>query len=222
MLGDKGYRDEPLGGSGYLKCRYVRNWNEIEMESAVFGLIGVVVGSFLTIAKEWWFQHRRAKKDATFLSIKVSCELLKFAGSCANVAGDHGEEDGNGCCVPRTSTPDFKPETFDVEWKALPDKLMFEVLDLPFKIEQADETISGVYEHVADPPDYPEWYEERQLQYATLGLSALGLASRLRSYAGLPLSKTDDYYPGEYLGRKKTQIEESRAQMRSKQLKTDC
>ncbi|WP_428827698.1 hypothetical protein ACLIKD_06820 [Azonexus sp. IMCC34842] len=192
------------------------------MESAVFGLIGVVVGSFLTIAKEWWFQHRRAKKDATFLSIKVSCELLKFAGSCANVVGDHGEVDGDGCYIPRTSTPDFKPEAFDVEWKALPDGLMFEVLDLPFKIEQADETISGVYEHVAGPPDYSEWYEERQLQYATLGLFALNVASQLRSYAGLPFASDDDYYPRKYLEQKKTQIEKDRAQMSGKQITTDC
>lgn len=192
------------------------------MESAVFGLIGVVVGSFLTIAKEWWFQHRISKKDATFLSIKVSCELLKFAGSCANVAGDHGEEDGNGCCIPRTSTPDFKPEALDVEWKALPDDMMFEVLDLPFKIEQADETISAVYEHVAGPPDYSEWYEERQLQYATLGLFALNVASQLRSYAGLPCASNDDYYPRKYLEGKKTRIEKDRALILSKQTTTDC
>ncbi|UCV13693.1 hypothetical protein [Quatrionicoccus australiensis] len=188
------------------------------MESAVFGLIGVVIGSLLTIAKEWWFQQRRAKKDATYLSIKVSCELLKFAGSCANVAGDSGEEDGNGCCIPRTSTPSFKPEMFDVEWKALPDRLMFEILDLPFKIEQADETISGVYEYVAGPPDYSEWYEERQLQYATLGLFALNVAAQLRSYVGLTFASDDNCYPRGYLEQKKALIEKKRAQL----IETDC
>lgn len=192
------------------------------MESAVFGLIGVVIGSFLTIAKELWFQHQRFKKDATFLSIKVSCELLKFAGSCASVAGDHGEEDDKGYWIARTSTPDFKPEAFDVEWKALPSGLMFEVLDLPFLIEQADEEIADVYEHAASPPDYAEWYEERQLQYATLGLLALKLAQRLRAHTGLPLNNEDDYYPRTYLEQKKTGIEKRRAQAMSNSITTDC
>lgn len=189
-----------------------------EMEPALFGLIGVVIGAFLTIAKESFFRYQQTKKDAALLSIKVSCELLRFSGKCAEVVGDHGEPDAHGCFSPRTSVPDFKPESMSVEWKSLPDKLMLDVLDLPFKIEQAKDEISNVAEYVAGPPDYSEWYEERQLRYAILGLAALDLAVRLRDHAGLQLNEKKDYYPKRYLEEKKALIE----QARSKLIATDC
>ena len=103
------------------------------MEPAAYGLIGVVVGAALTGVKDWLFRHQQTKKDAALLSVKVSCELLRFAGKCADVVGDHGEPEPDGCFSPRTSTPDFKPDQMSVEWKSLPSRLMLDVLDLPFK-----------------------------------------------------------------------------------------
>jgi hypothetical protein len=101
------------------------------MESAVFGLLGVVIGSLLTVAKEWWFQNRKSRKDAEYLSIQVSCELERYAARCAEVVADdglcEGRPDENGYCTPQVTPPEFDPRSFDVEWKALPASLMYEV-----------------------------------------------------------------------------------------------
>ena len=40
------------------------------MESAIFGLVGVALGALLTVAREWWFQSRKTRKDAGYLAIE--------------------------------------------------------------------------------------------------------------------------------------------------------
>lgn len=195
------------------------------MESAIFGLVGVALGALLTIAREWWFQRRKDKKDAEYLSILVSCELERYAARCAEVVGDdglcEGRPDENGYSSIQVVTPKFESHTFSVEWKSLPALLMYEVLDFPYKAELAARSVTAAFEYAATPPDYSEGFEERQLQYACLGLTALELARKLRDYVGLPPRDIGGWNPAEYMERHKADIESLRKERASQYVLTD-
>jgi hypothetical protein len=195
------------------------------MESAIFGLVGVALGALLTVAREWWFQSRKNKKDAEYLSILVSCELERYAACCAEVVGDdglcQGQPDENGYSSIQVEAPKFEPHSFSVEWKSLPAHLMYEVLDFPYKAELASKSISAMFEYAATPPDFSEGFEERQLQYACLGLAALELADKLRGYVGLPLRDIGEWNPAEYMERHKADIESQRKKRASQYVMTD-
>jgi len=185
------------------------------MESAIFGLVGVFLGAVLTVAREWWFQSRKTRKDAEYLSIQVSCELERYVAMCAEVVGDDGLCDGlpdeDGCHSIQVQAPEFDPMSLNVEWKSLPANLMYEILDFPYKTEVANQAIAAAFEYEAGPPDYWEGFEERQLQYATLGLAASELATKLRSHVDLPARSVGDWNPVRYMKEKKSAIESKRA-----------
>jgi hypothetical protein len=73
----------------------------------------------------------------------------------------------------------------DVNWKALPADLMYDVLGLPYRIEQLQHFVSGKGEF-DEPPEYVEFFWARQYGYAVLGLDVSELAQRLRTHAELP------------------------------------
>lgn len=182
------------------------------MESAIFGLIGVALGAILAVAREWWFQNRKSKKEAEYLVILVSCELERYASRCAEVVGDdglcEGQPDEEGYSSIQVPSPKFDPHEFSVEWKSLPGNLMYAVLNFPNKAGFAEKTVSEAFEHAATPPDYWEGFEERQLQYAQLGLAALELADQLRNYVGLAsLNSNSEWNPAKYMERHRADID---------------
>lgn len=181
------------------------------MESAVFGLIGVLVGSFLAIAKEWYFHSRKDRKDAEYLSIQVSCALERYVARCADVVADDGlccgQPDEDGYSRIQVSPPTFEPESLKVEWKSLPASLMYEILDFPYKAEIASQKVDGAFEYAATPPDFDEGFEERQIQYANLGIAASELAAKLRKHVGLPPREPGEWDPVQYMKEQKSAIE---------------
>ncbi|MFM2059996.1 MAG: hypothetical protein RLY71_4381 [Pseudomonadota bacterium] len=195
------------------------------MESAIFGLVGVALGALLTVVREWWFQSRKNKKDAEYLAILVSCELERYALCCAEVVGDdglyQGRPDERGYSSIQVEAPKFETHGFGVEWKSLPAHLMYEVLDFPYKAELAGNSVSAAFECAATPPDFSEGFEERQLQYASLGLSALKLAAKLRDYVGLAPRDIGEWNPAEYMERHRADIESLRKERTSQFVTTD-
>ena len=180
------------------------------MESAIFGLVGVALGALLTVAKEWWFQRSRNRKDAEYLSIQVSCALERYVAHCAKVVSDDGlrcgQPDKDGCSSIQVLPPTFEPELLKVEWKSLPANLMYEVLDFPYKAEVASQSVDDAFED-DHPPDFDEGFEERHFQYATLGIAASKLAAELRQHVGLPTRTAGDWDPVRYMQEQKSAIE---------------
>jgi len=185
------------------------------MESAIFGLVGVALGALLTVAREWWFHSRKTRKDAEYLAIQVSCELERYMAKCAEVVGDDGLCDGqpdeDGYHSIQVQAPKFDPMSLNVEWKSLPVNLMYEILDFPYRAELAEHSIFAAFEYNAGPPDYWEGFEERHLQYATLGLEASQLATKLRRYVDIPARGVGGWNPVRYMEEKKYSIESKRA-----------
>lgn len=184
------------------------------MDKTAYVLIGIVLGVLLNAVKEWWFQKRMNKKELEYLAIRISCILDTFVKGCVDVVADdglcYGQPDQDGYRSIQAKTPNFDPLSVEVEWKTLPAEIMYEVLSFPNQIEAENHKISGAFEYAAFPPDYEEGFEERQLQYATLGLKAHSLASKLRSIGNLHLQSTpapDEWNPVLFMKKKINEIE---------------
>jgi len=183
------------------------------LESAVFGLIGVLVGAILTGVREWWFQKRKNKKDAEYLAILVSCQLEKFIAGCAGVAGDdglcEGQTDKDGYSSIQVESPTLALNDLKVEWKVLPANLMYSILQFPYKAELVAQKTNYEFNH-ASPPDYSEAFEERQLQYSILGMEASRLVAQLLKYVALPEAKQDEWDPIAFMREQKAKIDSLR------------
>ncbi|MCY7297530.1 hypothetical protein [Alteromonas sp. a30] len=189
----------------------------MEFDKATIGLLGVIIGSLLTVIlttlKEWWFQQRKRREEQVYLAIQISCLLDRFVAGCWAAVNDdgtiHGLEyrDESGCLSTQADTPHFEPLSIDVSWKSLPTNLMYEILDLPNKVEEANAYIEEVWEHAASPPDYEELFEARVQKYSTLGLNAMSLAEQLRSLAKLPEKEFTEWNSKERLQERHSKIQ---------------
>ncbi|MBK6865528.1 MAG: hypothetical protein IPG91_19455 [Ideonella sp.] len=182
---------------------------------AIFGLIGVLLGSGLATLKEWWFSRRIDKRDARYLAVLVVGQLDRYVFACSEVVTDdglcQGQRDEQGYRRSQVKPPRFNPEALTVEWRSIPADLMYDILDLPYKAEVAGHIIEGASEN-ADPPDFEDYFEERQLQYANLGLQAAAIAARLRSAAKLPERSVAHWDPIAWMSEYKAKIEAARTE----------
>ena len=185
------------------------SWPAI-LTPAFFGLLGVSLGTGLATLKEWWFNRRSDTRDATYLAVQVVGQLDRFVFACSEVVTDdglcRGQRDEHGYRCAQVKPPKFSPESLNVEWRSIPADLMYEILDLPYKAEVAMHIIEGASEN-ADPPDFDDFFEERQLQYANLGLLAAATAGRLRKHAVLPERSVAHWDPIAWMSERKTKIE---------------
>jgi hypothetical protein len=160
------------------------------LETAIFGLIGVVVGALLATAKDWWFEHRRSKKNLVYLATHVVCIFDRFVAGCIDITRDDGlccgQRDKEGCKVPQVDHPTVDFMTIDVEWNSLPSKLMYETLNFPTLIEDAKLSIDFVEEMEAFPPDYEAYFECCTIKFAELGLKAIEISDKFRKISKLP------------------------------------
>jgi len=158
------------------------------MTEAIFGLVGVFVGSFLTIAKDSVVAWRQRKRDGSYSAIRLVCILSEYADCCVDVVQDdgtsHGQpagrtKDGEEYYVAQVRQPVPPVYPDDLAWRSLPESLMHQILGLPNKARTTDRYINGQSEYAATPPDYSEFFEARQEGYAKLGCDALSLAEQL-------------------------------------------
>jgi hypothetical protein len=182
---------------------------------AVVGIVGVVVGSFLALLREIWSDSRMRRRHARYLAIRVVCILDKYVESCAEVVSDDGlcdgQRDEQGCLqaqVPTPSPPAF-PEGLD--WKSIDHALMYRLLSMPNEAEAADRKLDHVWQYVAGPPDFDEFFEERQYKYSALGLAAFALTQEMRTKYDIPPQTVDEWDPIERLAEAKKQIEDTRS-----------
>ncbi len=188
--------------------------------SALSGLVGVALGSGLTQMREHLSQRKREKKDAAYLVVLVAGALDRFSAECVRVVGDdglcQGQPDEHGYRTVQVEAPTFQAELFAVDWKSLPAPLMYAILDLPYRIEMACERIRNAGEYEAMPPDFEEFFEQRQFEYATLGLEAAALAAELRRHAGFPERPTGPWDPLAYMEEERSKIEAARKERASR------
>ncbi len=167
--------------------------------SASAGILGVLLGNGFVTVKEIVLTASKTKKDVDYLAILVVSHLDRFAQGCVAVSKDDGTNDQGEPAdegqrwAPTVKTPEFQPLDIKVEWKVLPQTLMYEIMRIPDVQEGVNRRISASWSS-DDQPDYTEFFWTRRAGYAELGLKVTAVAKRLRAHAGFP---TEDVADGE-------------------------
>ncbi len=186
--------------------------------SAASGLLGVWMGGRLTWKRESLRENERINKESSYLAILVVAHLDRFINGCVQVSLDDGTSEGRPAGsdgIYHTTTvkaPAFSPLELDVDWKVLPADLMYGILNLPYKVEQLANHLSGVSEF-DDPPEYTEYFWARQYGFSVLGLEVSELVRRLRQHANLPpeVPLEGDWNRDEILREQRDKIAKARA-----------
>lgn len=168
------------------------------MTEAIFGLIGVIVGSSITWVQSYWATRRAEQRNAKYLAIRVVCVLDKYVEDCLDVLRDdgldYGQRNSEGCreSQVRAPGPPIFPE--DVDWKSIDHDLMYQILSMPSEVESAEGIIRAAGD-ISGPPDYEEWFEERKYHYAQFGIAAYKLSEDLCNRYGVKRKTYNDVDP---------------------------
>lgn len=181
------------------------------MIEAVIGLVGVIIGSVITIAKETWTTWREHRRIGSYSAIRLICILEEYADKCIEVVQDDGTscgrpagrtDEGQEYYEAQVETPEPPNFPDDISWRSIPETLMHRTLSLPNKARHTNRYIQ-VSSEFASPPDYDEYFDARQEGYAKLGLDALEIAKGLRDHFNIAVkSKADlnaNWDPVEFL-----------------------
>jgi len=165
--------------------------------AAIFGLIGVITGSFLSALKDWLFNRATKKNEQKYLAVQLSHMLERLISSCVDVVYDdglfEGQRDQNGCRALQVEPPTFEPlQLQDVDWKSLPVSLMSKILRIPFNLQDVEQYVAATMRYVATAPDYEEVFEARKEKYSELGLAVAETLQELCALTGIPYALTDE------------------------------
>lgn len=183
------------------------------MSEAFFGFLGVIVGGIIPWLQSSMSERQLKRNNADYLAIKIVTLLEKYILDCVDVVCDDGTSQGqpagkDGCYEHQVDTPAHIAFPDDINWKSIDSKLMFKLLSLPNLAHEADRSISFSLEF-AGPPDYSEFFEERQKKYAKIGLYALDVESELRNKYKIPNRNHEhDWCPKNVFEKRIKEIEE--------------
>jgi hypothetical protein len=154
------------------------------MTEAIFGLIGVLIGGFISWLQTHLTDKKATNKNARYLAIRVVCILDKYVEDCVEVVMDdglsYGQRNKQGYLEAQVSAPSAPIFPNDVDWKSIDHELMYMILSLPAEVESAERIINAAA-GIADPPDFEHWFDERKYRYSQLGLVAYKLSEDLCS-----------------------------------------
>lgn len=172
------------------------------MTEAIFGLMGVLLGSGISWFQSYWSDKRETKRKARYLAIRIVCILDKYLEDCASVVKDNGlscgQRTAEGYLKPQVKAPSppFYPE--DIDWKSIDHELMFQILSFPSEVEDGDRIIKATWD-ITGPPDFEAWFIERRFHYCQYGLMAYKLSDDLSRKYGIKKKTYNDWEPVEDL-----------------------
>lgn len=185
--------------------------------SVVATLATTWFGHWLGLLKDRTLRVEELERNARYIAIRSVCILDPFVSGCVEVAHDEGvPSPPEGELVSNTSLPKLIPP-HDVDWRAVDTELMYRILAMPNEIALANQTISFVGSELSNPPDHSEYFWERSIQYARLGLLALQLADDLRTRYRIHGQDIGDRKPREILEQRLLRIERVKAEYEARE-----
>jgi hypothetical protein len=134
----------------------------------------------------------KKRKDAEYLAMRLVLVLDALVGACYNAVHDPLTVDSEGITENTVADPTLTLPA-DGDYKALPRKLMYELLSMPNKLDGIKEGLAATADF-SGPPDYSEYYEYREERWSKLGLKALDLIDALCRQYKIPLPERPEHY----------------------------
>jgi hypothetical protein len=162
----------------------------------VIAVSGQLAASLIGWGKEYWFDASKRRREAEYLAIRLVLVFDELITACYNVVHDPLTEDQVGCSEATIGDPTISLPV-DGDYKALPRRLMFQIMSMPSKLDGIKEGMALAWEF-SGPPNYDEFFEYRREHWSKLGLQALELIDRLcREYKIPPPDRPKYYTPRE-------------------------
>lgn len=154
-------------------------------------IAAVMLTHRFTLKREKLASLDRLRREQHFIATELIFLLEQYAEGCARVAADAGDDNPQTEREPTVSYPELELTDVSGDWRVLRGLMMYRIRQLPVMQNEAKRTIAGVgeYDH---PPFYSAYFQERQYQFARLGMKAVILAMRLRKSVDLPESRLQD------------------------------
>tara|TARA_R100000306_G_C4377363_1_gene142545 strand:+ start:467 stop:1093 length:627 start_codon:yes stop_codon:yes gene_type:complete len=198
------------------------------VSEAIYGLVGVLVGSFITVLKDWWSSYRERRRDASYSAIRLISILEAYADRCIDVVQDDGTiygqpagrtQDGEDYLEAQEETPDPLDFPDDIGWRSLDENLMHRIVALPNKARRTNRYI-GMSSEFASPPYYEDYFDARQEGYARLGADALEISAELRRHyqisANSGIRMTTEWDPASFLRETIQKFDNHRAELEAR------
>jgi hypothetical protein len=129
--------------------------------------------------------------------------------ACYNAVHDPLVEDQKGCSESTVADPTLSLPT-DGDYKALPRRLMFQIMSMSSKLDGIREGMASAWEF-SGPPDFQEFFEYRREHWSKLGLEALELIDALcREYKIPPPDRPEYYEPRASFQKELVEIEQDK------------
>lgn len=192
-----------LANTKAMSCATPTSWTWVPIiagaVTGVLALIGALGGTLLagtlTRRREAEARDQLKRDDFLYLAVTVSAILDAFVSRCAHVAADdgtlHGRPSPDGQLEMQTPAPTLSFDNLDVVWKSMPVDLLDQLHSLPVRLSNAEAYLDFVAEY-EDSGDGSDYFADRQLRYARIGVAAGDLLSALRKRAGLRPQVDDD------------------------------
>ncbi len=153
------------------------------MGNAWIGLLGVIIGFALKAGLDTLNAFANRRRNARHLAVRVVCILENFVLRCSDTVDKTGKFGADGHCIIAPSPP-LQPYPEELDWKSINTELLYSILSIPTRISLADSFISSIAEY--DGPPWDQVADEKQLQFAKLGLFAAEISQKLRKKYDLP------------------------------------
>lgn len=144
-----------------------------------------------TLRREKLASENKQRIERYFIATELIFLLEQYAEGCARVAADSGDDNPQAEREPTVSYPELDLTDVSGDWRVLHGLMMYRIRQLPIIQNEAKRTIAGVGEYDYSP-FYSAYFQERQYQFARLGMKAVILAMRLRKSVSLPESRLQD------------------------------
>ena len=168
------------------------------MTEAIFGLVGVILGSGISWFQSYWSNKKETNKSARYLAIRLVCIFDKYLDDCTDVVNDdglaYGQRRPDGCLEAQVQTPAPPAYPDDIDWKSIDHELMYRILSFPAEVEDGNRMIKAAGE-IADPPDFVELFNERKFYYSLFGLTAYQLSDDLCKKYGIKKKVYNNWNP---------------------------
>ena len=134
-------------------------------------LLVVTFGVFLGTLKDLFLDHWKRRRLTKYHAMLVASQLDQLIADCLEVLDDPKFEDKEGTFRGTVADPVLEWRS-DIDWPSITHRLMYDCLALPPKAEAASRAAGFVAEHISGPPDYHEYFVEREYRFAEVGLEA--------------------------------------------------
>lgn len=178
------------------------------------GLTTALVAGIVLFLLNWLRKYLTARwkrnSEAEVLAFSLATQLDRLISDCTSVVDDPLTSDPETGYTEATVGSPSLLFADTLPWAVFDKRLQYRIRALPNKIDAAIRSCANIGEYGDGPPDYNDYFEERQIRFCAIGLEACHLSQELAEKFGVDILDRGEWRPEENFARVSGMIEERR------------